>query len=197
LPDEPFDPDLLERLTRELEFARFLRVMWRKHEKTPLGLGFGSSRFSSSDRTYKVLYAAQDLATAIAEVIVRDRFEAVPRDARRLHRSEIEERAVAEIATVRPLRVLDLRRAALFKLGFDTDAVGARAHAQGQALSARVHAETTLDGMIYLSRLLHVTCIVFFERAVPFALEAPRAYGLERAPDLAGALAELEVRPLP
>ncbi|MER9445746.1 RES family NAD+ phosphorylase [Mesorhizobium sp. M0340] len=38
-------------------------------------MGFGQSRFASPDRSFMVLYVARDLATAIAETIVRDRFE--------------------------------------------------------------------------------------------------------------------------
>lgn len=36
---------------------------------TPLGMGFGHSRFSSPNRLFKLLYIAQDLATAVAETV--------------------------------------------------------------------------------------------------------------------------------
>ncbi|WID99969.1 RES domain-containing protein (plasmid) [Bosea vestrisii] len=38
-------------------------------------MGFGQTRFSSPDRAFRLVYIARDLATAIAETIVRDRFE--------------------------------------------------------------------------------------------------------------------------
>src|SRR5271166_2919685 len=38
-------------------------------------MGFGHTRFSSPNRSFQLVYLAQDLATAIAETIVRDRYE--------------------------------------------------------------------------------------------------------------------------
>lgn len=60
----------------------------------PLGMGFGQSRFSGPNRIFRLLYAAYDLATAIAVTIVRDRFE-VTQD-RALDYSEIGDWAVIE-----------------------------------------------------------------------------------------------------
>jgi len=38
-------------------------------------MGYGKTRFASPADSFKLLYTAADLATAIAETIVRDRFE--------------------------------------------------------------------------------------------------------------------------
>ncbi|WP_404943692.1 RES family NAD+ phosphorylase [Rhizobium ruizarguesonis] len=38
-------------------------------------MGFGKTRFSSPRDKFRLLYLAQDPATAIAETIVRDRFQ--------------------------------------------------------------------------------------------------------------------------
>lgn len=53
----------------------YLRVMPIAHKATPLGMEFGNTRFSSPSQAFKLIYVAHDLATAIAETIVRDRFE--------------------------------------------------------------------------------------------------------------------------
>ena len=168
--------------------------MRREFRETPLGMGVGSSRFSSPDQSYKILYAALNLETAIAEVIVRDRFEAVAASARVIEPSEIRRYAAAEVSTRRLLRLLDLREKALLRLGFNTDAVGARAHAAGQAMSAKVHVETDLDGLIYLSRLTHAPCAMVYERAVADRLSAPAAMGLEQAEGMEAAFAALSTR---
>lgn len=65
------------------------------HRSTPLGMGFGQSRFSSPNQMFRLLYAAYDLATAIAETIVRDRFEGTQE--RVLDESEIEDWSVTEV----------------------------------------------------------------------------------------------------
>jgi hypothetical protein len=85
----------------------YLRVMPIAHKATPLGMGFGNTRFSSPSQAFKLIYVAHDLATAIAETIVRDRFEGVQE--RVLDESEIEEWAVSEVTATDPLIVLDLR----------------------------------------------------------------------------------------
>ena len=46
---------------------------------TPLGMGFGKTRFASPVDSFTLVYIAQDLATSIAEAIVRDRFEGLSR----------------------------------------------------------------------------------------------------------------------
>jgi hypothetical protein len=45
------------------------------HATTPLGAGFGATRFASPTKAFKVIYLAQNLTTGIAETLVRDRFQ--------------------------------------------------------------------------------------------------------------------------
>ncbi|CAN7620364.1 RES family NAD+ phosphorylase [Pararhizobium sp. LjRoot238] len=86
---------------------------------TPLGMGFGNTRFSSPDRKFRLVYIARDLPTAIAETIVRDRFEGAAK--RVLDESEVEEWAVAEVTATALLLVLDLRTTGLLRLGADSE----------------------------------------------------------------------------
>jgi RES domain-containing protein len=53
----------------------YLRVTPMAHAAAPLGAGFKVTRFASPTKTFKVIYLAQDLTTAIAETLVRDRFQ--------------------------------------------------------------------------------------------------------------------------
>lgn len=90
-----------------------------------------------------MLYAAYDLATAIAETIVRDRFEGV--DERVLDESEIEDWAIAEVTAIVPLVLVDLRTTGLLRLGVSTDAARAKQHNEGQTLSEAIHERYAVD----------------------------------------------------
>ena len=69
------DPKTVKALALEFQPQSYLRVMPIAHMTSPLGMGFGNTRFSSLDRKFRLVYIARDLATAIAETIIRDRFE--------------------------------------------------------------------------------------------------------------------------
>lgn len=154
-------------------------------------MGFGSSRFSSPGRSFKLLYLAQDIATAIAETIVRDRFEGVAK--RVLDRSEIEDWAVTEVSATSPLLVLDLRKTGLLRLGVSTDAARAKSHREGQAMSEALHAGFAVDGLLYASRLTGADCLAVYERAVQAKLSAGLTVELVRHAELVPALMSLGV----
>ncbi|MER9643219.1 RES family NAD+ phosphorylase [Mesorhizobium sp. M0239] len=145
------DPKTVADLALGFQPRSYLRVMRAAHMATPLVMGFGHTRFSSPDRTFQLVYIARDLATAIAETIVRDRFEG--RMKRVLDQSEIDEWAVAEITATSPLTVLDLRTTGLLRLGVSTDAARAKKHWRGRQLSAAIHGAFAIDGLLYASRL--------------------------------------------
>jgi len=141
------------------------RVMPSQHRATPAGAGFGASRFSSPSRAFRVLYAADNFATAFAEGVVRDRFEGKSR--RYLYRPHLEALCVTAISSSRELRLLDLREAAAYELGLDTDANHARAHYPGQAFSEALHADLPeVDGILFNSRLTKGRCVAIYDRAL-------------------------------
>lgn len=185
------DPNVIAGLSVSYAFKSYLRVMPKQHKKIPLGMGFGKSRFSSPNDRFKLLYAAPDLETAIAEAIVRDRFEGKAK--RILDIGEIDEFAVAEISTRKELTLLDLRKSGLLKLGVSTDAARAKAHLEGQLLSEDVHHQFLLDGILYASRLTGADCIAVYDRAVTPKLKAGNAIGLAEAEDLIPALKSLHI----
>lgn len=92
---------------------------------TPLGMGFGQTRFAAPDNSFRLVYIARNLATSIAETVVRDRFEGKVK--RILDVTEIDDWAVAEVSATDPLTVIDLRTTGLLKLGISTDAAREKA----------------------------------------------------------------------
>ena len=162
-----------------------------EHKATPLGMGFGHTRFSSPSLTFRLAYLAGDLATAIAETIVRDRFEGSQE--RILDESEIAEWAVAEVTANAPLSVLDLRTTGLLKLGVSTDAARAKEHREGQRLSEAVYSTFAVDGLLYSSRLTAENCVAVYDRAVASKLSSTGAVELVRHPDLIPALRTIGV----
>lgn len=190
------DPHDLAAATVEFEAVDFQRVFWSAHMDDPLGTGTSAARFSSADGSFRTLYAAATLDAAIAETIIRDRFEGG--GGRSLFASEIESRCVAQIQAVTPLRLVDLRTDGCFQLGISTDIVGAKGTASGWAqsreLAGHVHSEPTMDGILYKSRLTDVECIAVFDRAVGTKLAASSVMMLAAAPLLPEALDRLRTR---
>jgi RES domain-containing protein len=176
--------------TLTLEVSAFPRILRAAYAHQPKGLSSGPSRFSSSSGGFRVLYAAQDFATAFAEAVARDRF--VDRQRRYIGKATLIGRAVTLITTTAPLKVLDARGEAAYILGVDTNAVRARAHDPGQALSERLHAETDFDGLLYDSRLTGRACIAVYERALP-KIDASPAQPLLAHADLVPELQRMNI----
>jgi hypothetical protein len=171
--------------------ADWPRILPLRHRANPAGAGFGSSRFSSLSRTFRVLYAADNFSTAFAEAVVRDRFEGKAK--RFLYRPHLEQIGVTAIRSNRELVLLDLRGAAAYELGIDTDANRARAHASGQALAEQVHREMPdVDGILFNSRLTTGVCIAVYDRSFS-ALSGTPPIGLLHVASLTAELARLEI----
>jgi hypothetical protein len=184
----------VSKLTLDVSALNWLRIMPKIHRATPLGTGPGSSRFSSPKRTYEILYAAQTLASAVAEGILRDRFAAKAHSKRYVEVSELRNFVVTEVSTRSPLKLIDLRTSGVYRLGIPTDAVGARAHRAGQAFADQLFTKFLhIDGILYSSRLTKGECIAVFDRAVRTKLSATPAVDIERLTALPAALDELAV----
>ena len=186
-----FDEKILASLTRRVEPTAYLRCTPIAHRTTPLGMGYGKTRFASPDDSFKLLYIAEDLPTSLAEAIVRDRFEGVmPRE---MLRSDFADWGVCEVSANMPLKVLDLRRDGCFKLGVSTDIVGAKAQLLARAFSQAVHDGTDLDGILYFSRLRQRECLAIYERAATSHLAASGVVELENLGGLISALRRLKI----
>lgn len=149
------------------------RVIHIDHRKTPCDTGFGSSRFSSPSKAYRVLYAGVDFATAFSEAIIRDRF--IGKSIKYLYLPFLEKRLATEISSSTNLRLLDFTGSAAHDLGVDTDAKGARSHGKGQEFGEALHSQTDLDGLVFASRLTGRNCVAIFDRAfAKLTAAAPR-----------------------
>ena len=185
------NPQTVAELALEFRPQSYLRLMPIAHMAAPLGMGFGQTRFSSPSRAFRLVYIARDVATAVAETIVRDRFEGATE--RVLDQTEIEEWAIAEVTAPTPLVVIDLRTTGMLRLGVSTDAARAKEHREGQNLSEALYSSFAIDGLLYSSRLTSTECVAVYERAAGIKLEATPAVNLIRHPDLIPALKSIGV----
>jgi hypothetical protein len=186
------DPKILADLAVAVTPKAYLRVTPMAFASTPLGAGFGQTRFASPTRAFKAIYLARDLTTGVAETIVRDRFE--NRTRRRLLRSEVDLWGVTEVSATAPFTLIDLRTTGLVRLGVSTNAARAKSQTQGRKLSQAIYDQTTADGLIYLSRLTAGLCLCLYERALPGTLTATPVLPVARAARFLPALQALNVR---
>ena len=160
--------------------ADWPRILASRHRATPADTGFGSSRFSSPSRAFRVLYAADNFPTAFAEAVVRDRFKGKLR--RYLYRPHLDQLCVTAIGSSCDLALLNLTGPAAYEAGIDTDAKGARDHSSGQAFSEAIHAEMSdVDGILFDSRLTTGVCVAIYDSAFAALTATPRISLLQSA----------------
>jgi hypothetical protein len=186
------DPRILTKYTRRWRSGAYLRTTPWAHRATPLGMGFGKTRFASPTDSFKLLYIAETLPASIAEAIVRDRFEGLS-SPREMTRGEFDGWGICEIGAGSDLRLLDLTGNACFDLGVSTDIVGAKAQDEARAFSQRLYDATDLDGILYASRLQPgANCVAVYDRAVPLLTATP-VVELETLANLEPALRSLNI----
>ena len=183
--------DTLSALTLPVDATGYLRIIPDEHRATPTGMGFGRTRFASPDDSFKLLYAARDLKTAVAETIVRDRFER--RKKRVLMEEEFDQRAVASLVSTATLDLLDLRGDGTNRLNVSTDVARGKSQRPGRAFSARLYRETSLDGIVYASRITNDDCLAIYDRAVGKLDPNCPVVDLVALTDLVPALDDLDV----
>jgi hypothetical protein len=185
------DAGVLKRLIVRVDVTDFVRIVRRAHRDEPLGMGFGRTRFASPRNAFRLLYLAQDLRTAIAETIIRDRYQG--RAKRELLEEEFDDYSIAVVRNGDPLTLLDLRHEGASLLGVPTDAVRGRAQSAGRKLSQELYDRTTLDGILYMSRITNRECGAVYDRAVSkLEADAP-ALDLTQLKSLTAELAALQV----
>ena len=147
--------------------ANYIRVL-RQGSLDPLGVSRGPSRFSSlpsaTGHGFGIIYVAVDLATALYEVVIRDRFDLNP--SRVLMASDYGACVAANISSVQRLTLLDLTDGNAVRCGVPTDVIRYSVHTDGQCSSEFVYANmSAVDGLIYRSRLAERLCIAIYDRA--------------------------------
>lgn len=184
------DPSIVVEYTVPFLARLFVRVTRLQFRDTPLGMGHGDTRFSSPSASFKLLYLGKDLATAVAETIVRDRFEgAAPRE---LMMSEITDWGATSVSTSASLHLLDIRKKGCLALGVSTDIKGAKGQDEARRFSNAVYSTSSVDGILYSSRLTGEDCAAIYDRAVG-KLQAGNVVDLMRLPDTVPALRSLNV----
>jgi len=184
------DPNVVADLAVAITPKSYVRVTPMVHAATPLGAGFGVTRFASPTNTFKVIYIAQDLTTGVAETLVRDRFQGRAR--RKLLDAEAALWGATEVSAAAPLTLIDLRTTGLVRLGVSTEAARGKAQGQGRKLSQAIYDQTDAQGLIYLSRLTGRTCICVYDRALPGLVATP-VIEVTRLAGFVDALRELNV----
>ena len=184
------DPNVLADLALAITPKAYVRVTPIAHAATPLGTGFGVTRFASPTKAFKVIYVAQDLTTAVAETLVRDRFQG--RALRKFLDVEAALWGMTEVNAGAPLTLIDLRTTGLVRLGVSTEAARGKAQGQGRKLSQAIYDQTDAQGLIYNSRLTGGACICIYDRALPDLVATP-VVEVTRLAGFVDALSELNV----
>jgi hypothetical protein len=184
------DPNVVADLAVAITPKFYVRVTPMAHAATPLGAGFGGTRFASPTEAFKVIYLAQDLTTGVAETLVRDRFQGRAR--RRLLDVEAALWGATQVSAGAPLTLIYLRTTGLVQLGVSTEAARGKAQGQGRKLSQAIYNQTDAQGLIYLSRLTGRTCICVYDRALA-GLVAISVVEVTRLAGFVDALHELNV----
>lgn len=167
---------ILTEYTVKLTVQNYVRILPKVHAATPLGMGYGKTRFASPDDAFKVIYLASTQKTALAETLLRDRFQG--RVKRRMMAEEFDDRSITAITTSDSFRMLDVRGDAAMLLNVPTDAISGRNQKAGRAFSRDLHDQTRLDGILYSSRFTRQDCVMLYERAVIGRLTASPAVDL-------------------
>lgn len=171
------------------------RVFKEEHRKTPLGTGFGLSRFSSFTHSFTVLYAGKTVRAAACEGLIRDRFE--KNEHRLITADEIKKYVIAPISTLQPVNLIDFRdNQTFFHLGLPHDIIGASDHRFGQKFSALAYSDHRVDGILYPSRFLGDLCCVLYDRALAKLVMPKRkeVTALLREPSLVSDLKKLDIQ---
>lgn len=186
------DKTILRDLAVSIDVTGYLRIMDAAHRATPTGMGYGKTRFASPTDSFKLLYVAQDLPTALAEAVIRDRFQG--KQKRELLEEDIEQSVIASMVSLAPLKLLDLRTSGANRLGVPTNAVRGRAQQSGRRFSQELYDSTDFDGIVYMSRITNAECVAVYDRAAGSTLDpACPVVDLVRLADLELGLRSLNV----
>ncbi|TQV81187.1 RES domain-containing protein [Exilibacterium tricleocarpae] len=160
-----YDPVQISRQLKSFHLTSLYRVTHARHRDTPLGVAVAPSRFSDHRGKFAVLYAADNVACAVWESMIRNRFTRVKR--RLLALREVRTRLVVRLAATAALPLVDLRGDGLIRIGAPTAVTHDANHAAGRALATAV--QNTLPeaaGFLYQSRFTGHNCAAIFDRAI-------------------------------
>ena len=126
------------------------------------------------------MYLAQDLATALYETVIRDRFDLLQQ--RMLTPSDYSYRVAFNVSTKssQVVSLIDLTSNRATAYGVPTDVTRYSRHDDGQYFAEFVYANMpSVDGVLYRSRFTEGHCIAVFDRGID-RLEEDSRYSLNR-----------------
>ena len=168
------------------------RVIPKKYEGHPLGIGRGNSRFSAPNEEFKILYTSQYLETAIRKTLVRYAFD--NHKERKLSRYLVNSQSCVIIESTRELTLLDLNDGNPNSIGLSSDIRHSKKYDLSNAFALEVFLEMPeIDGFYYRSRLDDKMCYAIFERSVTSKLWARITLSLDRHPQLREILLKLGI----
>lgn len=154
----------------EINLAAYCRIYQARHPN-PLGYGKSRSRFAdprqlTDDERFGVLYLGENPEVCFVEAILRN-LAVGSLGPFFLTRTELEQFMLAQISSLSPLRLVDLRGEGPARMRIPTDAVRGQDHALGMAyaLAFYQHPEKP-DGLLYRSRINEMTNIALYGRAI-------------------------------
>ncbi|MBO6727785.1 MAG: RES family NAD+ phosphorylase [Rhizobiaceae bacterium] len=168
--------------------ANYVRVMPSVHVGTPLGFGYGTSRFSPRlipsrpQMPFGLIYGALDLSTACYEAIIRDSVDLTP--GRILRKGDYDTRSAVNFSTRsgQSLDLLDLTGGNAVRYGVPTDVIRYSHHQAGQHFSEFVYSEMPdIDGLLYTSRFTETLCVAVYDRAIAKLTSPGAALKLNKA----------------
>jgi RES domain len=151
----------------EADLDAHIRIINDQHSD---GLGYSPlarSRFSDPDQNYGVIYAGQDLATSVAEVIVRDSKVGNPDRMLLSYARAVGTWRAVSISSKEPLRLLNLTGVGLIRFGVPSNIIRQKSQLSSRRLAQAIHSnKTNFDGILYGSRLTTGQCIAVFDRGL-------------------------------
>ena len=165
--------------------------------RDPTGVGKTSSRFSDprkipDEQRFAVLYLGEAVKVCFLEALLRDQkngiFSEFP-----IGEQELHNRTYAELRVDQPLTLVDLSGDGGIVMGVPSDVARAAPHDLGQAWALAFHEHpSSVDGIMYPSRLNGQTNIAVFDRAIP-KISAVATMPLIQVPGLAETLNDLRI----
>ena len=171
LPPKGFESSKIE--LASIETGTKCYRLYSSSHPDPLGFGFSPSRFSDprlklpeKDR-FGIIYFGSSLKVCFLERVLRDLRNGQLGDVP-IPYAELEQLMCAEVTTVRPLSLVDLRGDNPVRMGVPTDAVRASSHRLGQrwSLAFWLH-EQRPHGILYPSRLNEEINLALYDVALP------------------------------
>lgn len=140
-----------------------IRILWARHNDTPLKAPKILSRFSNAN--FGISYSARYFRAAFAETVIRDRF--VFQDGpREVPYGDIALRSVVSLS-VYGATFLNMMDDGCLIIGAATDSIKAENHDQGRAFGSDIYRNyPEIDGICYPSRMDGSQCYALFDRAI-------------------------------